>query len=120
MRNGASYTRDTVAELKASTEATAHWFRGASVNSLLTSARSQIRLAQAKENEGDLKGALSALTISASLVKMVMDTPEFKSETRGGKKGALFKEFMDFQQVRPCHSLFDVVFTSTDRWARSV
>ena len=119
MQNGASYTRDTVAEIKASAQATAHQFRGASANSLLTSARSQIRLAQARENEGDLKGALSALTKSASLVAMVMDTPEFKSETHG-KKGALLKEFMDFQQVRPCHSQFDVVFTSTDRWARSV
>ena len=120
MQNGGAYHRDTVAEIKESAKATVSSVRGASGLSLLKNARSQIQLAQVQENQGDLKGALSALTISASLVKMVMDTPEFKSETRGGKKGALFKEFMDFQQVRPCHSLFDVVFTSTDRWARSV
>ncbi|RDX51268.1 cysteine proteinase [Lentinus brumalis] len=97
MQNGAAYHRDTVAEIKANAKENASQAKGASASSLLTSARSQIRLAQARENEGDLKGALSALTKTASLVQMLMDTPEFKAES--GKKGPLFREFMAFQQT---------------------
>ncbi|KAI0628038.1 cysteine proteinase [Trametes polyzona] len=99
MQNGGPYHRDTVAEIKESAKETAHQARGASASSLLKSARSQIQLAQARENEGDLKGALSALTKAASLVQMLMDTPEFRADSYAGKKGALFKEFMDFQQT---------------------
>lgn len=98
MQNGASYNRDTVAEIKATAKETAHQVRGASATSLLSSARSQIRLAQVKENEGDLKAALSALTKSASLVQMTIESSEFKADAE--HKGALFKAFMDFQQVR--------------------
>lgn len=98
MQNGAAYHRETVAEIKANAKETANQVKGASATSLLASARSQIRLAQAKENEGDLKGALTAYTKSASLVQMLMDTAEFKAES--GRKGPLFKEFMTFQQVR--------------------
>lgn len=100
MQNGVPYKGDTITEIKNNAKETAHLVRGASATSLLTSARSQIRLAQAKENEGDLKGALSALTKSASLVQLLLDTPEFKADSHAGKKGVLFKEFMDFQQVR--------------------
>ncbi|KAI0695051.1 cysteine proteinase [Cerioporus squamosus] len=97
MQNGAAYHRETVAEIKANAKENASQVKGASATSLLASARSQIRLAQARENEGDLKGALSAYTKSASLVQMLMDTPEFKAES--GKKGPLFREFMAFQQT---------------------
>ncbi|KAI0738660.1 cysteine proteinase [Daedaleopsis nitida] len=99
MQNGASYKGDTITDIKNSAKETAHQARGASAASLLASARTQIRLAQAKENEGDLKGALSALTKSASLVQLLIDTPEFKADSHAGKKGVLFKEFMDFQQT---------------------
>ena len=101
MQNGASYHRDIIADIKASAKETALQVKGASATSLLAAARSQIRSAHVKENEGDLKGAFSSLTKSASLVQLLMDSPEFKAETL--KKGALFKEFMDFQQVRSDH-----------------
>lgn len=100
MQNGASYQRDTIAEIKASAKERAQQVRGASPTSLLASARTQMRLAAVKENEGDLKAALSALTKSASLVHMIMDSPEFRAESQAGKKGVLFKDFLDFQQVR--------------------
>ncbi|KAI0352107.1 cysteine proteinase [Trametes cingulata] len=99
MQNGGPYHRDTVAEIKESAKETAHQARGASAPTLLRAARSQIQLAQAREHNGDLKGALSALTKAASLVQMLMDTPEFRADSQAGKKGALFREFMDFQQT---------------------
>lgn len=74
MQNGGPYHRDTVAEIKESAKETAHQARGASATNLLKSARSQIKLAHAQENEGDLKGALSSLTKAASLVQMLMDS----------------------------------------------
>lgn len=100
MQNGASYQRDTIADIKANAKETAQQVRGASPASLLASARNQMRIAAARESEGDLKAALSALTKSASLVHMTMDSPEFRAENQTGRKGGLFKELMDFQQVR--------------------
>ena len=100
MQNGASYHRETVAGIKASAKETAHLVRGASALNLLTSARSQIRLAQDREKESDLKSALSAFTKAAFLLQMVMDSSELKAESQAGKKGALFKQVIDFQNVR--------------------
>ncbi|KAI0642296.1 cysteine proteinase [Trametes meyenii] len=99
MQNGGVYHHSTVAEIKESAKETAYQARGASATSLLKSARTQIQLAQVRENEGDLQGALSALTKAASLVQMVMDSVEFRAESLAGKKGGLFKEFRDFQQT---------------------
>ncbi|KAI0832093.1 cysteine proteinase [Trametes gibbosa] len=99
MQNGGPYHRDTVAEIKESAKETAHQARGASAPVLLKFARSQIQSAQVRENEGDLKGALSELTKAASLVQMLMDTPEFRADSQAGKKGMLFKDFMAFQQT---------------------
>ncbi|KAI0773259.1 cysteine proteinase [Trametes elegans] len=99
MQNGASYQHDTVAEIKDAAKETAQLLRGASATSLLKSARSQIRFAQVKENQEDLKGALSAFTKAALLVQLFMETPEFRADSQAGKKGPLFKEFMDFQQT---------------------
>ena len=100
MQNGGAYHRDTVAEIKESAKATVSLVRGASGPSLLKNARNQIQLAQVQENQGDLKGALTSLTKAASLVQLLMSTQEFRTESHAGKKGALFKEFLDFQQVR--------------------
>ena len=74
--------------------------KGASAVSLIKSARGQVSLAHACEDAGDLKGALSAFTKAASLAKTVMDSAEFKAENVPGKKGIIWKEFTDFQQVR--------------------
>ncbi|KAH9944957.1 cysteine proteinase [Epithele typhae] len=99
MQNGVSHHRDTVADIKASAKETAHGVRGASASGLLTVARSQIKVARDHEKEGDLKGALRSYTKAASLAQMLMESSEFKAESQTGKKGALFKEFLDFQQT---------------------
>ncbi|KAI0924296.1 hypothetical protein AcW2_005215 [Taiwanofungus camphoratus] len=99
MQNGSNAShRDTVAEIKEVAKEQAQKVRGASAISLLKTARGQIMLAQAREGEGDLKGALSALTKAASLAQMFMDSSEFKQESQPGKKGVLVKDFLDFQQ----------------------
>ncbi|TBU43823.1 cysteine proteinase [Dichomitus squalens] len=99
MQNGASYNRDTIAEIKAGAKEMTQGVRGASAARLLASARSQMRLAATQEIEGDLKGALSAYTKAASLIQIFMDTPEFKAESQPGRKGMLYKDFLDFQQT---------------------
>ena len=81
--------------------------RGASALSLIRSAKGQISLAQSREGAGDLKGALGAFTKAASLTQVFMDSAEFKAENVPGKRGLLWKEFSDFQQVwHPLDSLF--------------
>lgn len=88
--------RESIAEIKEAAKEQARKVRGASAVALLKLARSQISLAQAREGEDDLKGALSAFTIGVSLAHMVMESPDFK-------KGALGREFIEFQQVRLSH-----------------
>ncbi|OBZ73630.1 hypothetical protein A0H81_06401 [Grifola frondosa] len=62
--SGTSY-RHTVAEIKTlAKEQAQKASRGASASSLLKSARTQIQYANAREDEGDFKEALSALTQS--------------------------------------------------------
>jgi hypothetical protein len=73
--------------------------RGSSAISLIRSAKGQISLAQSCESAGDLKGALSAFTKAASLTQVFMDTADFKAESVQGKRGVLWKEFTEFQQV---------------------
>ena len=73
--------------------------RGSSAISLIRSAKGQISLAQSCESAGDLKGALSAFTKAASLTQVFMDTADFKAESVPGKRGVLWKEFTEFQQV---------------------
>lgn len=100
MQNGSAIPRrETVAEIKEAAKEQARAVRGASATSLLKLARTQISMAHALEGDGDLKGALSALTKSASLAQMFMDSAEFKQEQLPGKKGALVRDFMEFQQV---------------------
>jgi ubiquitin carboxyl-terminal hydrolase 8 len=73
--------------------------RGSSSISLIRSAKGQISLAQSCESAGDFKGALSAFTKAASLTQVFMDTADFKAESVPGKRGVLWKEFSEFQQV---------------------
>jgi hypothetical protein len=73
--------------------------RGVSALSLIRSAKGQISLAQSREGAGDLKSALSAFTKAASLTQVFMDSAEFKAESAPGKRGLLWREFTDFQQV---------------------
>ena len=68
--------------------------------SFIRSAKDQISLAQSFESAGDFKFALSSLTKALCLIQAFMDTADFKAESvLGGKRGALWKEFIEFQQV---------------------
>ena len=90
--------------------------RGSSAISLIRSAKGQISLAQSCESTGDLKGALSAFTKAASLTQVFMDTADFKAENVPGKRGVLWKEFTDFQQVScspPTPSFTCILITRT-------
>jgi ubiquitin carboxyl-terminal hydrolase 8 len=81
--------------------------RGVSVLSLIRSAKGQISLAQAREGAGDLKGALSAFTKAAVFTQVFMESAEFEAENIPGKRGVLWKEFSEFQQVwHPLESIF--------------
>lgn len=73
--------------------------RGVTALSLIHSAKGQVSLAQSREGAGDLKGALSAFTKAASLTRVFMDSAEFKAENAPSKRGVLWREFTDFQQV---------------------
>lgn len=101
MQNGYANNvhRDIIAEIKAAAKEQTERVRGASATSLLRSAREQIQLARVNENDGDLRGALSAYTKAAYLTAMYMDTSEFKLEMPPGKKGALMQDMKKFQQV---------------------
>ncbi|KAF9233475.1 hypothetical protein BU15DRAFT_53836 [Melanogaster broomeanus] len=104
MQNGSVATKDnlTVAEVKEKAkEDVRKAAHGVSAISLIKTARSQSQLAQINENQGDLKGALSALLKAGSLAHMFMNSPEFIAENKHGKHGVLYKEFLDFQKSPP-------------------
>jgi ubiquitin carboxyl-terminal hydrolase 8 len=86
--------------------------RGVRALSLIHSAKGQICLAQAREGSGDLKGAFSAFTKAASLTQVFMESAEFKAENAPSKRGVLWKEFTDFQQVSgtPCSRRSSFIF----------
>jgi ubiquitin carboxyl-terminal hydrolase 8 len=73
--------------------------RGSSAISLIRSAKSHITLAKSCESAGDLKFAFSAFTRAASLIQAFVDTEDFKAERFPGKRGVLWKEYTEFQQV---------------------
>ena len=72
--------------------------RGASVPSLIKTARAQALHAKEQEANGDLKGALSSYVKSASLTKMAMDSPDF-SKAATDLKSVIRKEWESFLQV---------------------
>lgn len=95
------FSRDdqTVAEIKGKAKNAVHGVRGASAISLLRSARDQALQGFTLEKDGDLKGALQSFLVSAQLMQLVIAHQEFKQE-REGKKGVVWKEFTEFQDVR--------------------
>ncbi|KAI0042737.1 cysteine proteinase [Auriscalpium vulgare] len=99
--NGSARPLDDMSVAEIKEKAIAHSQRvskGVSAMSLIRSAKVQIHLAQSFEQAGDLKSALSAFTKAASLTQVFMDTADFKAENLPGKRGVLWKEFVDFQQ----------------------
>lgn len=95
----------TVAEIKEVAKEQAQKVKGASPLSLLRSARAQITHAKEFELNGDLRNALAACTKAVQLVAIVYDSPDFKTESQPGRRGVLYKEFVEFQQV--CSHLGD-------------
>lgn len=71
--------------------------RGASAISLIKTARAQILSARTSELSGDLRGALGAYINAGTLVRMFMDSNEYRSEAKG-VKGVLSKELNNFMQ----------------------
>lgn len=94
------FSRDdqTVAGIKGKAKNAVHGVRGASAISLLRSARDQALQGFTLEKDGDLKGALQSFLVSAQLMQLVIAHQEFKQE-REGKKGVVWKEFTEFQDV---------------------
>ena len=90
----------SVAEIKEQAiQQAQHASRGSSAISLTRAAKGQIFLAQSCESAGDFKGAFRAFTRAVSLTQVIMDTADFKAENVLGKRGMLWKEFTEFQQV---------------------
>ncbi|KAL4065925.1 hypothetical protein V8B97DRAFT_1865268 [Scleroderma yunnanense] len=101
MQNGSVVPNESlgISEIKekAKEDARRH-AKGISAISLLKAARNQSQIAHANEAGGDLKGALSALLKAGSLAAMVMNSAEFLAESKAGKHGVLYKEFVNFQK----------------------
>lgn len=88
----------SVAEIKERVKSAVSLTQGASALSLLRSAQDQAANAAVLENDKDLKGALRALLTASTLAQAVLNHQEFKSQ-KEGKKGQVWKEFVEFQQV---------------------
>jgi len=69
----------------------------ASAASLLRVARDQILKAKDLESAGDHAAALEGYIKTATLLKIAIDSPDYKRE---GARGSLRKEMSDFIQVR--------------------
>jgi ubiquitin carboxyl-terminal hydrolase 8 len=86
-----------VSEIKAKAKETVQREgRGASVMTLIRTARTQLLNAKEQEAKGDLKTALSSYIKTAGLMKMAIESHEFKQDT----KGVIRKEWEGFLQVR--------------------
>lgn len=101
MQNGSPPThRETAADIKSAAIQQCQQLRSVSAPTLLRTVREQVARAGTLENEGDLKGALKALTIAAHLTARVMVAPEVRQEKQQhGMKGPLNKELSSFTLV---------------------
>lgn len=88
----------SVAEIKEKVKHAVQRVRGATPTSLLKFARDYTVSGFEREANGDIPGSLNDLLTAAELCKLVMVSEEFKKEIRG-KKGLVYKDFTDFQQV---------------------
>jgi len=92
-----SYDSMIVAEIKEKArDSVQREARGVSALTLIKTARNQSLNARTLEEKGDLKNALDAVTKSAKLAQMFMDSAEFVAEKQHGKHGMLYREFNDF------------------------
>ena len=90
----------TVAEIKEKAkEDVRNAAKGISPLSLIRSARSQSQRGRIYENEGDLKAALGAFLRAGILTHMFINSAEVIAETKPGRHGVLYKEFIDFEKV---------------------
>lgn len=102
MHNGPPTTINdlTVAEIKEKAkEDVRRAAKGVSAMTLIKSARTQSQQARLYENQGDLKAALGAFLKAGILTHMFMHSAEVMAETKPGRHGVLYKEFLDFEKV---------------------
>lgn len=102
MHNGSFATINdlTVAEIKEKAkEDVRRAAKGVSAITLIKSARTQSQLARIYENQGDLKTALGAFLKAGMLTHLFMQSAEVTAESKPGRHGVLYKEFVDFEKV---------------------
>ena len=102
MHNGSVATTE-VAEVKERVEEDIRKAaKGMSPISLIKTARTQSQQARIFENQGDLKAAFDPLLRASILTHMFMNNEEFLAESKPGRHGLLYKQFIDFQKVHNC------------------
>ena len=99
--DGDGDSEPTVADIKDTVRRTVQSFRGASAISLLRTASDKAAEGASLERQGDTRGAYRALLSAAQVAQAVLEHAEFKQESSaGGKRGVVWNEWSDFQQVR--------------------
>jgi ubiquitin carboxyl-terminal hydrolase 8 len=102
MQNGYSSNDETVADIKERAKEKAFSVikgKGISATSLMRVAQDLAFDAQKAEDSGDLKKSLGLWVQASSLISALLDTAEYKTESQLGKKGAIYKEVMEWMQV---------------------
>lgn len=94
----------SVKEIKDEVKTMVQRARGASAITLLNVAREKAISGFRLEDETNLPEALRELLTAAKLIQLFLETAEFKAESQG-RKGVVWKEFTDFQQVRSIYAL---------------
>ena len=92
----------TVAEIKDRARASEQEVRGATLHSILRTAKDKAHVGLAREQDGDIRGAFQSLVIAAQLAQVMMNHPEFKQENAkkgGSHKSHVYKECFEFQKV---------------------
>ena len=88
----------SIAEIKEKAISSISRVKDATPLGLIKVAREQAAFAEEREQAGELKAAFAAAIKASSLAKLVFQSQEYKTEQ--AKKGALWREILDFQQVR--------------------
>lgn len=105
MQNGHPTHEDPVAEIKERAKQKA--FKVAKdypAHALMKVASGMAWDARKAEDAGDLRKALEIITTSTSLIQLLINGSEFKSDSQPGKRGAFFREVNDWMSVRACAS----------------
>ena len=103
MQNGYSNTDETVVDIKERAKEKAFSVsktKGISAISLMRLAQDSASEAQKAEDSGDLKKSLGLWVQASTLLSGLYETADYKTESKPGKKGAVYKEVTDWMRVR--------------------